>query len=448
MGRQFAYQAVYHYLEGLIEGAQYGGEVRLPSLRALAKSLRVSLATVQTAYGLLEHEGRVRSVPKSGYFAQIQGRPVGGDQTALSHAPTAQSALQQSLLAHERRLARHRSRTASRQECASGARLRTVLAERYTQSSRYCWRPEDVHVAPDVQALLELLVTALGLQGGAALVASPCCWRVLRALQSHGMRVFEIPFDHDGSPDIASLARLLAREPVRIVVMPSCLSMPAGRLMPRHAQQQVAQLLGRYAVWLVENDLDSEHCHVAPPGTRLRDWVDPQWLLVMGSLEVALGAEAPYAYVLGTQETLVDAFTQRAFQIAPLRQQALAQMLAKGEIDEHLVRARWERRGRMAQLCTMLARHLGKQVVLVMPEGGNSVWVRLLQPVDCDRLATLMAGSALQAVAGTRFSLQRHYRQYLALTWVSDDPHSLREAIERLAQALGGRRGRQLAVEG
>lgn len=71
MGREFAYQVVYRYLVALIDEAERGGQPRLPSLRALSRRLGVSLATVQAAYSLLEHEGRVHSVPKSGYFAQI-----------------------------------------------------------------------------------------------------------------------------------------------------------------------------------------------------------------------------------------------------------------------------------------------------------------------------------------------------------------------------------------
>lgn len=107
------------------------------------------------------------------------------------------------------------------------------------------------------------------------LVHSPCCWQVLRALARAGMRVLEVPLDTRGNPDLRALARLLGSEPVRMLVMPSCLGMPQGRLFSAHYQQQLGQLLGQHPVWLLENDLDSEHCYSGPPNTRLRDWVDP-----------------------------------------------------------------------------------------------------------------------------------------------------------------------------
>lgn len=77
MGRvapgEFAYRQVYRYLEALIDQAASGGPCRLPSLRTLSRRLRVSLATVQSAYSLLEEEGRVRCLPRSGYYVQHAG---------------------------------------------------------------------------------------------------------------------------------------------------------------------------------------------------------------------------------------------------------------------------------------------------------------------------------------------------------------------------------------
>lgn len=65
----FAYQAVYRYLAHLISESATDDRVRLPSLRHLADRLNVSISTIQYAYSLLEKEGRVYSVAKSGYYA-------------------------------------------------------------------------------------------------------------------------------------------------------------------------------------------------------------------------------------------------------------------------------------------------------------------------------------------------------------------------------------------
>jgi len=430
MGREFAYQAVYRYLVALIDEAERGGQPRLPSLRALSRRLRVSLATVQAAYSLLEHEGRVRSVPKSGYFAQVT-QVAGRADTA--HPLPAQPLLERALFSHERRLGRLRARPS---RVLGGPRLRDALAERYTRSSQQYWRPEDVHLGPDVQALLETLLQALALRGSTVLVASPCCWRILRALQRCDMRVLEVPLEEGGSLDIGSLSRMLGCEPVRMVILPSCLSAPVGRLMPPRQQQQIADLLAIHPIWLLENDLDSDLCFSMPQSPRLRDQVDPRRLLVLGSLEASAGAEAPYAYLLGRHAALAEGFALRAFQLAPVRQQALAQMITSGEIDEHLARTRRVLHGRMEQLCQHLRAVLGRQVDFDMPEGGCALWVRLPAAMVSAQAVAATAGSALQVLAGEQFSLHGRYRQCLALTWLGEQPKALDEALQSLARAL------------
>jgi DNA-binding transcriptional regulator YhcF (GntR family) len=79
----FAYQAVYRYLMRLMAETAGDDNARLPSLRQLAERLNVSISTIQYAYSLLEKEGRVYSVAKSGYYARaladLSSPAVGND---------------------------------------------------------------------------------------------------------------------------------------------------------------------------------------------------------------------------------------------------------------------------------------------------------------------------------------------------------------------------------
>ena len=442
---EFAYRKVYRYLEALIEQGSGVGPCKLPSLRALSRRLRVSLATVQSAYNLLEEEGRVQCLPRSGYYAQVAAKAQAAPMYPQSPLPV-QPLLERALLGHERRMARQRASSVAPREMLGDSRLRNALAERYTRSSSQYWRAEDVQLAPDVQALLETVLAGLALQGGTVLVQSPCCWQVLRALARAGMRVLEVPADSRGNPDLRALARLLGGEPVCMLVMPSCLGMPQGRLVSPHYQQQLGQLLDQHAVWLLENDLDSEHCYSGPPHTRLRDWVDPRWLLVLGAFEAAVGAEAPYAYVLGHDAALAKAFAERAFRLAPLRLQALALMLGKRQIEMQLVQLRTDLHRRTQYLVRALELQFGQRVALQMPQGGRMLWVRFRQALEWDCIVAALAGSALHALPGWQFSLQGRYQQYLALVWLGDQPGDLQQAVERLAQALEPRCGRPAGV--
>ena len=69
-GAQPLYEQLYRGIRHKIEqGALAAGE-RLPSKRALAAHLKVSVVTVEGAYGQLLAEGYLRSEPKRGFFVQ------------------------------------------------------------------------------------------------------------------------------------------------------------------------------------------------------------------------------------------------------------------------------------------------------------------------------------------------------------------------------------------
>lgn len=438
MPREFAYRKVRRYLEALIGQALAAGTCRLPSLRTLSSRLQVSLATVQHAYNLLEEEGRVQCLPRSGYF--VHSGPSQLPAITPGHPPLPlRPVLQGSLLNHERRLARQKASTSGPWADPASARLRLVLAERYTRSCSRYWRAGDVQLAPDVTALLDTLLKALALEGATVLVQSPCCRQVLRALTNAGLRVLEVPVDGRGSPNLRALAGLLDSEPVGMVVMPSCLGMPQGRLVAAACQQQIGHLLSQHPLWVLENDLDSDLCHAGPPTTRLRDWVEPRWLLVLGGFEAALGPEVPYAYVLGPAEVLEQAFIERAYRLAPLRLLALACMLGKGEVDAQWLQVRTGLLRRAQTLSRMLELQFGPSAAVHPPQGGLLLWVRLRRAPQWGRVMAAVAGSELYAMPGVEFSLQGRYRHYLALGWLGDDPVELQAAVERLARAADSR---------
>jgi len=68
----FAYQVVYRYLVRLINDIHGTPAVRLPSLRLLARRLRVSISTVQSAYwlrivnGCVKNKSTINPLPSKG----------------------------------------------------------------------------------------------------------------------------------------------------------------------------------------------------------------------------------------------------------------------------------------------------------------------------------------------------------------------------------------------
>jgi len=452
----FAYQAVYRYLTCLINESAGDTRTRLPSLRNLAERLNVSISTIQYAYSLLEKEGRVYSVAKSGYYAlpvsSINLLRSGKDLLETVYVntrrpgmlvlsadePSLLQPLDSPLLLMERELLRQypRDPQPSAQPCGE-LELRTALAARYTTSPVRCWHADDVYIGADLRGVLEILITVLGLKDATVVVESPCDWAILRLLQASSVRVIELPLQADGSLDPERLKLLLDTEPVRLMMVSSGLNMPRGSLSAASNRQAIADVLEQYDSWVLENDCHGELGFEADT-LRFRDLLAPERLMVFSTFEKFIGPEAPYGYLLSRHlsSELQRHFLLRSFRLSPIRQKAIARLYSNGRIDQHLQvlrRLLKERKGQMTQL---LQERLGDALEFVEPQGGATLWVRSLRKVNVRRVFQRLLVHQVVIAPGELFSQQGLYLQHMRLSHSFGGDHDLAAALVLLGDAL------------
>ena len=452
----FAYQAVYRYLTHLINEPVSDTRVRLPSLRQLADRLSVSISTIQYAYSLLEKEGRVYSVAKSGYYAlpvSAINAPGNGNDLLESvyfsarcpgmlvlsaDEPALLQPLDSPLLLLERELLRQYPRQPQppSQPCGE-LELRTALAARYTTTPVRCWHADDVYIGADLRGVLEILIAVLSLKDAAVVLESPCDWAILRLLQAADVQVIELPLQTDGGLDVEQLKKLLETHPVRLVVLSSALNMPQGSLADDDNRRAIAQLLERHGSWVLENDCYGE-LEFEPGGLRFRDLLDPDRLIVFSTFEKIIGPEAPYGFLLSRHFSaeLQRHFLLRAFRLSPIRQKAIARLYGNGRIDQHLHVLRRLLKDRKVQMTQLMQERLGDALHFVEPRGGATIWVRSLRQVDVRRVFQRLLKHQVVIAPGELFSLQGLHTQHFRLSHSFGGDHDLAAALSLLGDAL------------
>jgi len=452
----FAYQAVYRYLTSLISEHATDARVRLPSLRQLAQRLNVSISTIQYAYSLLEKEGRVYSLAKSGYYAMpvpsISTLYSGDDLLEMVYSnarrpgtlnlsadePASLQSLDSPLLLLERELLRQypRQPQPSSQPCGE-LELRTALAARYTSSPVRCWHADDVYIGADLRGVLEILITVLCLRDATVVVESPCDWALLRLLQEACVRVIEWPVLADGELDIQRLKDLLETESVRLVMVSSGLNMPRGSRAPDHNRQAVAQLLERYDCQVLENDCYGE-LGFEPEGVRFRDLLPVERLIVFSTFEKIIGPEAPYGYLLSRhlRDELQRHFLLRTFRLSPIRQKAIARLYGNGRVDQHLQVLRRRLKDSKTQMTQLLQERMGDALQFVEPHGGATIWVNSSRRVDVRRVFQRLLKHQVVIAPGELFSLQGLHAQHLRLSHTFGGEQDLAQALGLLGDAL------------
>lgn len=83
-GKRTMYEFLYESVKGDILSRRLEGGERLPSKRALAEHLQISVKTVENAYAQLQLEGYITSTEKKGYFVNYLTGEKGGQGTAYA----------------------------------------------------------------------------------------------------------------------------------------------------------------------------------------------------------------------------------------------------------------------------------------------------------------------------------------------------------------------------
>ena len=456
--RQYHYQAIYSYLTTLIAEATGERKVRLPSLRDLASRMGVSVSTVQHAYQLLESEGRVISVAKSGYYAVVArvavhahtlhlplpqnppesspagDRPAEGQASLLKSLytqacapgmlaihrsdPWPSDALGLVLTAREREIQRQHRNLASHP--LGDPELRRELAAHYTRSTRHHWCSDDVVMGADLRGIVEVALSALELRNRRVLVLTPASPVLLAALEATGARLCEVAMDCTGMPDLKRIAHLLQTRDIALMVISSALNGPQGTVMPDEALRALAALLNHHGTRVLDNDDHGALCFAAP--VRFREWVDPARLLICGSFSRTIGAEARYGYLLAGSGPTDDFMAavgrsalQRDFQLPPVRQKAIARMYRRDGIERHLAALRPTLQRNLVRLVQQLDDHLGEWVSVPMPAGGCGVWLRSRYAVDTRRVYEHMLERRILLAPGQVFSTEGNHHECLRI---------------------------------
>jgi DNA-binding transcriptional MocR family regulator len=284
---------------------------------------------------------------------------------------------------------------------------------------------------------LEILISVLQLRGATVLIESPCDWMILRLFQAFEVQVIELPLQADGGLDPQRLTSLLASERVGLVVLSSVLNMPHGSLCPQANRQVIAQLLANHGTWVLENDSCSELAD-APHVQRLREWVDPDRLLIFSAFDRIIGAEAPYGFVLSRQwrSELQRYFLLRSFRLSAARQKAIARLLASGRVDQHLQVLRRLLKERRTQLIQLLRERLGEAVQIIEPQGGATVWIKSVRSVYMSEVFHGLLKQQVVIAPGELFSLNGHYAHHLRLSPICHSEHDLATVVGLVGDAL------------
>lgn len=376
-GNASRYDYLYRCIRHDIAHGNILPDEKLPSKRALARNLGVSVITVEAAYAQLIAEGYVRAEERRGYFAcelspvarggrrevaRLRGdagrsgvpennpmTPSLASGSAAGSAATALFPYQTWARVMRRTLTEESSATLAEAALAAGSpRLRQAIAS-YLREYRGMEVPaERIVIAAGSQTLYQLIVQLLGRE---RTFATECPGYPLlgRIYDAQNVHCASIPLSAGGI-DIAAL-----RESGASVahVMPAH-QFPTGIVMSaacrrdllnwsRTDEARAFSAAGPRGRFIVEDDYDAEFRMSGRPIAPLSSVDVAGRVIYLNSFTKSLGAAFRIAYMALPEDLAVQFELNLGFYsntVSPLEQLALARFIEQGHYERHVNRLR------------------------------------------------------------------------------------------------------------
>jgi DNA-binding transcriptional MocR family regulator len=459
------YRQVAEQVRALIRSGALPGGSRLPTIRQLARDLRLTRLTIQSAYAELQAQGLVESFVGRGTFvaarpptAPLLGVPATpqapiswislGDFAELGHLAERPNLLSfaQAAPAPETYPARELAR-ALRAALADPAALSygpmQGEADLRDQVSRLLLdrgiaaAPESVVITSGAQQGIDLALRALAAPDEVVLVEEPTYPGAIELAARRGQRLVGIPRDENGLSLAAMEAACRLYQP-RVLYLVPTFHNPTGASLSAERQAALLRVARTHQLLLVEDDVYGLLAYDGPAPRPLKAADEDGRVIYVSSFSKVLAPGLRLGAIVAPAEhlaPLVAAKRSNDLISSSLLQRALADYLRRGALDVHLQRVRGLYRERRDAMLAALERCLAG-CTWTRPAGGLSVWVSLPDGIAEREFYREAVEHGVGVAPGKAFFPQPQTRAFVRLSFGSHPPRQIEQAISMLGRLL------------
>lgn len=449
---------------------------RVPSTRALARSLNISRTTVTQSYEQLLSEGYLETRHGSGTFVcsqlpdellhvpEIETSPQSKDAPillsryaqylvetpfALQPEPAldicfryGRPALQQFPIALWRKLLAQRCQSdPGWLDYATDPQgyfpLRVAIAKYLSRARAVQCEPEQIVMTNGTQQALDLILRVLIEPGETIAIEDPGYLSARKVFLSHRATLLPIPVDESG----LIVEKLVASvtDAVRLVYVTPSHQFPTGATLSLTRRLELLSWAQQMGALILEDDYDSEYRYGDRPIPALQGLDRSGSVLYIGTFSKVLFPSLRMGYIV-LPPSLVPLIAHAKWlsdrQLPTLEQQVLTDFIEEGHLESHIrkMRAHYDRRRQV--LVEALQQHFGEKVRLLGEKAGIHVMVRFFLALSDGEIVQRAAALGVGLMpAAPHYWMQGGAGEFiLGYGELSED--AIAEGIHRLAMAL------------
>ncbi len=401
---------------------------RLPSVRAQARAMQVSVSTVVEAYERLAAAGVIASRPGSGFYVAGPAAPL----TLAQLGPKIDREVdplwisRQSLETDATVLKpgcgwlpaawlyeagmRRALRALARAETLELAEYATPLGNPALRQF-LSWRlagagveaaPEQIMLTESGTQAIDLICRFLLEPGDTVLVDDPCYFNFHALLKAHRVRVVGVPYTPNG-PDVEMFAAALSEHSPRLYITNSGIHNPTGAVLSPVIAHRLLKLADSSDLVIVEDDIYADF--EVNPAPRLAAFDGLSRVIHISSFSKTVSASLRCGYLAARAdwiENLVDLKIATAFGGGRLAADIVRMTLTDSGYRKHMETVRLRLAEETAKTVTRLDA-IGIEPWLV-PRAGMFLWCRLPEGLDAAAIARSCLKDGVVLAPGNAFS--------------------------------------------
>lgn len=315
------YLQLYNHIKKMILQGEALEEDRLPSLRALAKNLNISITTAEQAYNQLLVEGYVISRPQSGYYVARVASLKGTDQSQKASSSTFVTAplteLKDYTLGGSPYLRDlscfdfNKWKKCSAKVFNEFSHLLLFESEPQGEAalrfevSKYLYRSRGVSASPDqivigagtqqITSHLSRILLKMGMKHVS--METPGYLPVQSMFADAGFAISHIPVGRMEGSEGIEIERLPVNIPSAVYVSPSN-QFPTGAVMPAGRRYQLLEWAKANQSIIIEDDYDSELRYFGKPVPALQSLDEDGRVVYLGSFSSTLFPAVKISYMV------------------------------------------------------------------------------------------------------------------------------------------------------
>ncbi|WNS43791.1 PLP-dependent aminotransferase family protein [Paenibacillus sp. MMS20-IR301] len=445
---------------------------RLPSVRGLASSLKVSQVTVSKAYAELEARGHIIcSQGKGCYVAERQrtapDTAAGWQDSYDDYLPRAQlwrnfdyreveypfhlAAIHSSLLplgpigATMAALVKEQPELmASYGNFQGDAELREVM-RRHLQSRGIAIGPDDLMITSGSQQGIDLVARTFVGPGDTVYLEAPSYTGAIDVFAGRGAEMIFVPVDGEGMM-VDKLTAMCDLRPPKLIYTNPTFQNPSGVTMSMTRRQRLLELARSYRCLIVEDDPFSDLYFHQPPPVSIKSMDTGGHVVYMKSFSKVLAPGSRIACVAAEGNILSRLIAAKSASDlgGPLLTQRAVLPFIDRQYEAYAAKLRTALRQRKEAAARLLKQYAPAGVTWRLPEGGLNLWLQLPEAPAIERLHALAEREGISFLPGdvcyagdlpsrhirlcysqlTEEGMQRGLKQFLLL--LGQHLHSLR----------------------